>query len=132
VSLAVNHGDDGQDDIQARGPLGSLGDPQGDAGGTYLSLGPHNPLRDRRFRGQGGTCDLRGREAADRTERQSELRVRGDSGVTAAEQEGQSLVGPAGADERCGLSRIGEQGQLLAVPLLAPPAVKGVIAGRLR
>ena len=71
----------------------ALGDPQRNAGGSDLALGPHDALRDRRLGRQGRARDLRGREAADRPQRQRELRVGRERGMAASEQQREPLVG---------------------------------------
>ena len=58
MRLAVHHRDDSQHDVETLGPLGRLGDPQRNAGGSDLALGADDALRDRRLGSQGRAGDL--------------------------------------------------------------------------
>ena len=132
VGFAVHHRNDGEHDVQALRALGTLRDAQRDAGRPDLPLGSDDPLRDRRFRRQRGARDLGRGETADRTERQRELRGGRKGRVAASEEERKTLVGVTGTVFRRNGLGLAEQGELLAVPLLAANPVERVVAGGLR
>jgi hypothetical protein len=98
--------EDQVDDREHRGePIGQqvVGrHPERDPGGLDLALGPHEPLGHRRLGDEEGSGDLAGGQAAEGVQGQSDLRVGGQRGVTAGEDELQSLVGerPVGGVDR--------------------------------
>ncbi len=64
----------------------------GDPGGPNLALGPDQALRQGRLGEQEGAGDLRGREAAQGAQRERDASIHGERGVTAREDEPQSIV----------------------------------------
>ena len=63
-----------------------------DPGRLDLALCPHQPLRHGLLRDEEGAGDLIGGQAAEGAQRQSDLRVHRQSGMTAGEDELQALV----------------------------------------
>ena len=66
--------------------------PERDPGGLDLVLGAHEPARHRRLADQEGARDLGGAEAAERAQRERDLRLRTEGGMTAGEDELEPLV----------------------------------------
>ena len=67
-------------------------DAERNPGRPDLVLRPHQPLRHRRLGDEEGSCDLLGRQPAERAERQRNLRVQRERGVAAGEDELEPLV----------------------------------------
>ena len=61
--------------------------------GFHLPLGPHEPLRHRRLGHEEGPCDRCGRQTVDDAQGQCDLRVEGQGGVAAEEDEAELIVG---------------------------------------
>ena len=64
----------------------------GDAGGLDLALGTRETLRHRRLGDQEGSCDLLGRQAAEQSQGERDLRFRGERRVAAGEDEAKPVV----------------------------------------
>jgi hypothetical protein len=97
-------------------------------------LGAHQPARHRRFGNQEGAGDLLGRQAAEQSEGERHLRLRGQGRVAAGEDEAQPVVlhGPH-LLEHAGLVVAGCEHRYLAEQLpstrLAAQAVEGAVVG---
>ena len=100
-----------------------------DAGGLDLALRPHQPLRHRRLRDQERAGDLAGRQAAERPERERDLRVERERRVTAREDELEPFIGERGRVHRV-LHRLRhlEQAGLRDQRAVAADAVDGSVA----
>jgi hypothetical protein len=102
------------------------GHPERHTGGRDLLLGANDPLRDRRFADQEGSGDLRHRQAAHGAQRERDPCLARDRGVTAGEQQRDTvvrlLVGRARAHPLQGLD-------LPAQRRLPAPAIRRQIPG---
>jgi hypothetical protein len=91
--LVEDQVDDRQHGIQPVGQQVLGRHPEGDPGGLDLALGPHQPLGHGRLGDQEGAGDLAGGQAAERPQGEGDLRLGGQRGVAAGEDELQPLVG---------------------------------------
>ena len=105
--------------------------PERDAGGLDLLLRPHEPLRHRRLGHQERAGDLGRGQAAERPQRQRDLRLRGERRVAAREDELEPLVGE-GRLVHVVLRRLGhvEQPRLLRQRPLTAEVVERAVARR--
>jgi hypothetical protein len=105
--------------------------PKRDPGGLDLALRPHQPLGHRRLSDQEGAGDLAGGQAAERPQGESDLRVGGECGMTAGEDELESLVWICRRVHRI-LRCLGhlEQAGLRGQRAIAANAVDGSVARR--
>lgn len=112
VALVEEKVERGEDAIEAIGEVGALGEFEGDIRFADTILGARELFFDGGFVGEEGAGDFAGAETAEHLEREDNLGVRGNVGVTADEHEPQGVV----ANDVVGLSvgrRIG--GELLEV-----------------
>lgn len=84
--------DDGEDGARPVGQVCVAGHPVGDAGVADLALGAHQPLRHRRLGHEERPGDLLGAEPAEQAQRERHLRLDGQGGVAAGEDEPQPVV----------------------------------------
>jgi hypothetical protein len=85
--------DHGQDRVEPRRHVVGVRHRIRNPGGANLSLGPHQSLRHRRRRDEEGARDLVGVEAAERPERQGDLRVERNRGMAAGKDQAKAIVG---------------------------------------
>ena len=104
-------------------------DPERDPGGLDLALRPHQALGHRRLADEEGARDLAGGQAAERAQRQRDLRLRGERRVAAGEDELEPLVGE-GRLVHGVLRRLGhlEQAGLRGQRAVAADAIDGSVA----
>src|SRR5579859_4599469 len=105
-------------------------DAQRDARVADLPLRPYEPLCERRLGDEERACDLRRRQSAEQVERERDLRIRGERGMAAREDQLEPLVG-----QRCllvvrELLRTGEQLRLERERSLTPDAVDRTVPRR--
>ena len=81
-----------QHGVEPFGQVAVRGDAVGDAGAADLSLGAHQALRHRRRRHEERARDLLGRESPEGAERQGDLRLDGERGVAAGEDQPEAVV----------------------------------------
>ena len=100
VALVEDQVDDGEHRGQPVGQQVSRRDAERDAGVADLALRANEPLRHRRLGDEERTRDLVGRQAAERAQRQGDLRVERERGMAAREDELEALVGEGGLVHR--------------------------------
>ena len=108
--------------------------PEGDPGRGDLALRPHEPLGHRRLGHEEGAGDLGRLQAAERPQRQRDLRVDRERRVTAGEDELEPLVGEHRLVVHVVLHAFGhvEQAGLCGQRAIAVNAVDGPVAGHRR
>ena len=122
--------------VEPRGHVAGVGHGIRDSRVANLTLCPHDPLRHRRWRDQKRACDLVGLEAAERAKRQRDLRLGGKRGVTAGEDQPETIVGDLGRIVVGLLDGLVEPRRSVRVerffrPRPAPDAVDRLVAGGL-
>ena len=93
IALVEDEIDHRQHGVEALGHVLRLGHGVGNAGVADLALGADQALRHRRRRHQKGARDLVGLEAAERAERQRDLRLERQRGMAAGEDQAKAIVG---------------------------------------
>ncbi len=134
VALVEDEVEDCEHLLQALRQLGPVGDAERDAGVPDLALGAHQPLGDRRLGDEERAGHLRGVEAADGAQRERHLRLAGEGGMAAGEDEAQPVVRgerAAGGDRSLHLvSLLSELRQAVAEPCVASQPVDRPTARR--
>ncbi len=132
VPLVEDEVEDGEHGAQPLGEQVIRRHAERDPRGADLLLRSHEPLGHRRLRDEERVRDLRRREPADLPECERDPAVRGERGVAAREDEGESLVGNrAQLVLLCGkLLQACEQLGFLAEDALAANPVDRPVAGR--
>ena len=92
VALVEDQVEDLEDAVEALGEQVARRHAIRDAGIVDLALGPDEPLGERRLGDEEGPSDLRGREAAQRAERQRDATVHRQRRMAAGEDQPQSVV----------------------------------------
>src|SRR4051794_25647933 len=130
VARVEDEVDGGEDGAQPLGQQVLRRDAEWNAGVADLALRANEPLRERRFGDDEGPRDLRRRQPADEAERQGHLRVGGQRGVAAGEDQLEPLVGDHGFLVVGYLFGAGEQLRLPRERLLAADPVDRAVARR--
>ena len=129
VALVEDQVDDGEHRGEAIGQQMVGRHPERDPGRLDLALRAHEPLRHRRLRHEERARDLAGGQAAERPQRQRDLRVGGQRGMAAREHELEPLVRECRRVHRV-LHRLGhlEQAGLRGQRAIAADAVDRAVA----
>ncbi len=108
VAFVEDQVDYGEDGVEALGEFAFAGDGVGDFGVADFALGADQALGHGGGRDQEGSRDFVGFEAAQRAERERDLRLRSQRRVAASEDELEAIVGDFGVLVIGGIDGLGE------------------------